>query len=1133
LLALPGSNASDQSEPDVSVDGGMAHLVWLSVDGGRSRVFHSSSSDLGNWTTPKTLGPLSPGSDATGPRVSASGGRVYVAWREANATQTSVRFAASLDSGGNFTRTGTVSPTPLAAAAPLNLSIASAGDDLHVAYSHPSVDGGDLVVRSSNNATSGFRPAWTVPGAGAQSSPALAALGSKVLLAWEDARNGEPDIFSSVSSDRGATFSAPAPAFGSQAGLSHRSPAATADAAGRWWLAWEDEEGAGSFANVSMSVDPTEFPEGSRASAQNVSAGTLGFAVGSGHFSGVDGLSGRVVASRRLDDAYAAATRAGNASVAERDPRGASYLGSSSLFVWSDRAGGNEEVRFAALPWRGPTVSIASPLPGSLIGAAGTTVAWSSVDGDGNAASSANLSWSADLRSWTLSAAGLPPSGSSFWRPPPAAQGRIFLRVTSADNPGNRDGAIVEVTADPSAPTAIAFDPAPGSKNTPVGASVSITFSELMDETSVEANFTLAERGSLVSGTFSWVGPRMSFKPGQTGALEGRLYEVRVVGGHDLAGNALPLAIDYDFTTNDTTPPAVSVLSPTGGEQWNLSTRAIRWKTSDAGVIPSGGVDLRYSVDNGTTWSDLALGIDDTAEHNWTLPPTIDTSAARVNVSARDLVGNKGWNASAKFSIDSVVPSVAGSSPSQGETGVKPSVVVRVNISEPVNKSRVSSSAVLQSQEGSTQGTVAWLSDTAFTFTPRQNLTLARKYSLSFTSVDKMNNTLLGNIEFQTEDNRPPTIEIFKPNSTSVVNGVSRFDIAYDIRDDSGELLRNGINISLSLDGGKTYQSIISGWDDNRGYPWLPNGTAESKAALIKVSARDGAGNEGEKVSSAFRFDPVSPHVVSSDPHNGSGKIPVRDPFIFLFSEPMANSTPSVTFSRSAGNLTFGWTGSVLEVAHDKDLPSGQALTVVLTDARDEAGNPMRTPYKIEGTIDPFLQRAHVSGRVVSSEGDLLANVLVQGKNVTTAATVWSNSTGKDGRFSHPDLDPGVYVIEFRLAGYRDTSIQRSLPPGIPVDLRDIVMFPAEPTFPSYLPLYVLLLAVIGLIALFVFISRRMKFTDEGEELEEYLRKRAGEEEESSETGRREPALDKGGTDLEEEESGQPKPERERRDAAD
>ena len=1100
--ALPGVNASDQSQPDIAIDGSRVHLVWVSVDGGRSRVFHSASTDLGNWTVPRVLGPASADANATGPHVSSGAGKVYVVWRESNASATVVRFATSLDSGGNFTRSGAVSPSPLPAATPVSISTASVGDDLHVAWSYPSADGGDLVIRSSTNATAGFWPAWTVPGAGPQTSPAVAASGATVLIAWEDGRNGEADVFSSVSTNRGSTFSAPAPAFVGQNGAAQRRPAATVDLAGRWWLGWEDEIGSDSFANVSWAIDAIAFPRGVRATTGNVTSGSLAFASGSSHLGLIDGLSSRAKAARRLDDSYSAPARTGNASVAERGLRGASYHGSLTVFVWTDSGPGNEELRLATLSWRGPSVTITSPPPGSLIGTAGAVVAWNSTDSNGSTTAATNLSWSQDLVSWTVSASGLEPNDSYLWKPPASVKGSVFIRVTSADTLSNRDGSMVEVLSDPVAPTAIAFDPAPGATGVPIGSSVSVTFSEPMDKASVESAFRLFERSSQLNLDWTWSGDRVSFYPLPSGLLEGRRYDALLGGGADLAGNSIPMSIPYDFTTTDSVAPVIDILSPTAKDMWNLSTRQIRWKTNDSGVIAKGGVDLRYSVEGGPNLTTLALGLNDTGSYNWSLPAGIDSTRAVVNFTVRDLVGNTGRNNSPPFEIDSKVPVIESSTPSNSETRVRPDVVARVNLSEPVDKLAVNSTAIFQSSKGNVTGTVNWTGEKSFSFAPHKNLSLATRYFLNFSTKDFAGNRLPGSIWFRTEDNRPPEITIQKPDAETVMNGEDPLDIKYLISDETG-VLDNSITISRSYTSPPDWKTIVSGWNNSLTYTWLPNESVEAPVSYIKVEARDPDGNPGEKVSPAFRVDTIRPTVVRSSPENGSQNVPLNGTFIFEFSEPMANSPPAVTFSAPAGQILTNWTSrSILQVSHSVPFEVGEALAVIVSDAKDEAGNPMSSSYRLEGNTTIFPSKAHADGIVVSSEGAVLENVIVKAKNATTDLPELTTTTLKDGSFLLENLPPGPYVITFSLAGYRTTTIQRSLPAGLLTHLQDIVLFPADSTLPAYLPLFVLLLAVIGLIVLFILISRRMSVASEGEELKAYLRTSAdGEVEKPSENG--------------------------------
>ncbi|HLF07189.1 MAG TPA: Ig-like domain-containing protein, partial [Thermoplasmata archaeon] len=484
------------------------------------------------------------------------------------------------------------------------------------------------------------------------------------------------------------------------------------------------------------------------------------------------------------------------------------------------------------------------------------------------------------------------------------------------------------------------------------------------------------------------------------------------------------------------------------------------------------------------------------------IPAGIDTTRAVVNFTVRDLVGNIGRNNSPVFRIDSRVPVIDSSSPAKNETLVRPDVVILVNLSEPVRMQEVNATAILHSSKGDVGGKVNWTGNRSFRFRPLQNLSLATRYYLNFTSSDFAGNRLAGSFWFRTLDNRPPEITINKPDKSTVVNGVDPIDITYFISDETG-VLPNSIVISRSYTAPPEWVTIVSGWNNPSRYTWLANESIEAPVAYIKVEARDLDGNPGSKESEAFRVDTLRPRVVRSDPVNGSDDIPLDGSFIFVFSEPMANITPAVTFSLQVGQVSMDWTSrSTLQVSHSARLDIGKLLTVIVSDAWDEAGNPMSSSYHLEGNTTIFPSKAHADGIVVSSEGAVLENVIVKAKNATTDLPELTTTTSKDGSFLLENLPPGPYVITFSLAGYRTTTIQRALPAGLLTHLQDIVLFPADSTLPAYLPLFVLLLAVIGLIVLFILISRRMSVASEGEELKAYLRTGAdGEVEKPSEDG--------------------------------
>lgn len=129
------------------------------------------------------------------------------------------------------------------------------------------------------------------------------------------------------------------------------------------------------------------------------------------------------------------------------------------------------------------------------------------------------------------------------------------------------------------------------------------------------------------------------------------IFGVRAVDavGHKGEANTLEFTIDA-------TGPEVTVLSPNGGELWAGGTsHYINWSTVDES---KGTVDIDYSTNGGTSWNILVSAITDTGSYLWNVPE-IDTSQARIRVTATDSAGNSDVDTSdGDFTIDSTPPSI-------------------------------------------------------------------------------------------------------------------------------------------------------------------------------------------------------------------------------------------------------------------------------------------------------------------------------------------------------------------------------------------------------------------------------------------------------------------------------------------
>jgi hypothetical protein len=131
-------------------------------------------------------------------------------------------------------------------------------------------------------------------------------------------------------------------------------------------------------------------------------------------------------------------------------------------------------------------------------------------------------------------------------------------------------------------------------------------------------------------------------------------------GFPDLAvSNTFGNSVSVMLNSLDTTPPAVHVTAPNGGETIdNATARTITWTASDA--IGVDHVNLYYSVNGGAIFVPIVTGLPDSGSYVWLETSVPATTAARVKVVAFDVSGNGGADESdANFTItDTTVPQV-------------------------------------------------------------------------------------------------------------------------------------------------------------------------------------------------------------------------------------------------------------------------------------------------------------------------------------------------------------------------------------------------------------------------------------------------------------------------------------------
>jgi hypothetical protein len=330
-------------------------------------------------------------------------------------------------------------------------------------------------------------------------------------------------------------------------------------------------------------------------------------------------------------------------------------------------------------------------------------------------------------------------------------------------------------------------------------------------------------------------------------------------GGIDtIRGNGFADTFTNSGTPLDVTAPLVVVTAPDGGEDWTVgSMHAISWTASDA--IGVTAVDLAYSTDGGSTYSNpIATGLANSGSYSWLVPGT-PTTSARVRVTAHDAAGNSGLDGSnADFSIGLEGHGLTLAVVGTGTVGATPNLAVYPD----------GSVVQLDATAGLGWAFTGWSGDQAGPQNP-----------LSFSIFSDMGVTA------HFADVAAPDVVINSPNGGEVLTAGDDATISWTAEDNAAV---DSVRVEWSPSGIAGPWVVIEHGPTNPGeLSWtVPNQATDS--AYVRVLAFDGAANEGADASDG-------PFKIL-----GSGPVAVRDGASVL-----ALSSPAPNPAHGAAVLRF------------------------------------------------------------------------------------------------------------------------------------------------------------------------------------------------------------------------------------
>lgn len=577
------------------------------------------------------------------------------------------------------------------------------------------------------------------------------------------------------------------------------------------------------------------------------------------------------------------------------------------------------------------------------------------------------------------------------------------------------DGGITE-SCDDTRPIVISTVPANNSVDVAQGINITATFSEAMDNGTINSATMIVSEGStldvgaaVIPGTVTYSGITATFNPETSLALN-TVYTVTIsTGAKDLTGNSLATDYVWSFTTEvtvDAAPPVVTSTVPFN-HATNASLNGNISATFSEAIDPLTVTISTMTLHQGVNAIPGTIGYSGvTASFN----PSNNLAAntvytATITTGVRDLAGNGlvnnyVWSFTSGTNPDETPPVVTATAPLNGSTDAPLNGNISATFSEALDPSSISITTMIMRQ-GATliPGTVHYSGVTA-SFDPANALTQSTAYSVTITTSvrDLAGNAMSVNYvwTFSTgnaPDQTLPIVVSTFPNDGAIgvlIGG----NLAATFSESMNPLSITTATFSLrqgatAIPGTVSYSGVTANFNPTNN---LAANTAYT--ATIWPGVRDLAGNNMAEsyiweFTTGSSSDAIAPTVTSTAPVNHASGVLIGTNLSATFSEAMnpltittMNFVLRLGASVVAGTVTYSGVTALFNP--EISLTASTEYTATITDnVRDLAGNAMAhdyvwsfttgtTPDVISPTVIATIPADQTTG--VSLNGNLSAN---------------------------------------------------------------------------------------------------------------------------------------------------------------
>ena len=406
--------------------------------------------------------------------------------------------------------------------------------------------------------------------------------------------------------------------------------------------------------------------------------------------------------------------------------------------------------------------------------------------------------------------------------------------------------------------------------------------------------------------------------------------------------------------------PTVTISQPPGTppQTWSgASSHTIAWTMSDPDNLPSqltAWVNYSYNAGaNGGTIAGPLLGV---MSVPWFVP-IIDATDVQVTVEVLDPAGAKGTDTNAVPNVDSTQPTVTGTIPTNGASGVPTNTFLEVTFSEPMNRPTAEGSVTLCRMPGcvAVPMTVTTWTGNTLRMQPTAALAADTQYQGTVSTAardasDPGNALLAPHVWSFRTANSPPTASVGAPSAASRWTGGTPHDVTWTATDPDEPSSSLLVWVNVSLTGTAPWTAIAGPVTGDTGTtPWAVP-LADVATARVNVTVVDAGGARTSALSAAFAIDSTAPTVQGTSPGGGATGVPTNANLVITFSERMdeaATGTAAVVGLQPAAGgawslLTFTWdpTSMVLTANPAADLAPLTAYRLFVNGTAQDASDP-------------------------------------------------------------------------------------------------------------------------------------------------------------------------------------------------